>query len=331
MADRTRRLRIVRLVAGYVAIAAAIPYLTLKILWIAGNPIGFNDKALVTAPLMVGGNVLTACLDAVAVVVALAFTYRWGRRVPAWLVLLPMWVGTGLLTPIALDVPVVAAHSLLTGTRVVDASGPVAPWVYKMVYTGFTVEAAALLTAFVLYAYDRWGVLLRTRLADGAAGATEAVQRLVATGAALLAGAVGALHLFWAAGGTVGLPAGYGHGFAGRFLDGVYGLLTLAGVVGMVWMVYRLRGRTPLWVPFGLAWLGAGSTFGFGLWHMFLVLGHALPGAGTGGLLPVHAFAKVLAGLLLGTVGAFLLAERDASALLVERGAPVAAGSGPGR
>lgn len=67
-----------------------------------------------------------------------------------------MWVGTGLLAPIVLIVPL----QLLVGTSSPgEAAGPppIAEWVFAMVYAGFIWQAVFLLTGFVLYARSRWG------------------------------------------------------------------------------------------------------------------------------------------------------------------------------
>jgi hypothetical protein len=43
-------MQVARLIAGYGAIVFMLPYLALKIAWLSGNPIGFNDETLRASP-----------------------------------------------------------------------------------------------------------------------------------------------------------------------------------------------------------------------------------------------------------------------------------------
>ena len=51
------------------------------------------------------GNVATLAMELVAVMLALALGHRRGQKLPAAVVLIPVWVATGLLAPIALGLP----------------------------------------------------------------------------------------------------------------------------------------------------------------------------------------------------------------------------------
>ncbi|MFX4778103.1 hypothetical protein ABTB39_19705, partial [Acinetobacter baumannii] len=82
------------------AIAGTLPYIALKVAWRSGSRIGLEDPDFGTSTTMQVANALTMGMDVVAVAMALAFVTAWGRRLPPWLVLGPMWVGTGLLAPI---------------------------------------------------------------------------------------------------------------------------------------------------------------------------------------------------------------------------------------
>lgn len=150
-------MRTVRLAACYATCAACVPYLTLKVAWLSGSTVGWNDPALADNSALVVGNAITFGMDLVAVLVALAFTYSWGRRLPGPLVLGPMWIGTGLLAPIVLGVPLGEALQVAVGGgSPAGAETGLQGWVYTMVYGGFTVQGIALLTAFVFYVRDRW-------------------------------------------------------------------------------------------------------------------------------------------------------------------------------
>ncbi|TMR22995.1 hypothetical protein ETD86_09655 [Nonomuraea turkmeniaca] len=149
-----RRAGIGRITAAIIAIAAMVPYLTLKVLWLTGSSVGVADPSLMSDPAMVGLNAMTFGMDAVGLVLALAFTMRWGMRLPAWLVLLPLWVGTGLLSVVVATAPLAVVASGLE----VFSGGPIQAWVYLMVYGGFMGQGVGLMTAFALYASagGRW-------------------------------------------------------------------------------------------------------------------------------------------------------------------------------
>ncbi|GGQ71293.1 hypothetical protein [Couchioplanes azureus] len=295
---------------GYAAMATTVPYLALKVAWIAGVPVGVSDPALMRQPAMLAANIITAGLELVAMAIALAFARDWGRRLPAWLLLPPMWVGTGLLTPIAVSMPIIAGYALLTGVPVFGGRG-LAPWVFAVVYGGFTAEASLLFTAFAGHARRRWGPLLRARVAAVPAGATAAAQRPLTVGTALLAGVTAAVHLYWALGGTVALSAAAPRGFPGRLIDSVHAVAALAGAAGLLVLVLRWRPAAATWRPLTAAWVGAAVTFSWGLWS----LPASLTGSGPGGpALVVLGFGKILTGVLLGVVGTVVLAERSAAA-----------------
>ena len=134
---------VTRLIAGYAAIAFILPYLALKIAWISGVPAGMLDKGLVADPRMIAVNILTFCMDAVAILLALAFTHGWGLRVPAGPLLFPMWVGTGFLAPIVVAVPLITLVRLLgldPGERPARGASTAAqalvePWARAVVFT----------------------------------------------------------------------------------------------------------------------------------------------------------------------------------------------------
>ena len=56
-------------------------------------------------PRFVIGNILTTGMDLSAVVLALALIQPWGRRLPAWSVIVVAGAATGLLAPILIGVP----------------------------------------------------------------------------------------------------------------------------------------------------------------------------------------------------------------------------------
>lgn len=312
-----------RLVVGYAAILGTVPYLLLKAAWLTGSTVGIADLSLAGDTSLFVLNTVTAGMDVVAVVVALAFTHRWGLRLPAWLVIGPMWVGTGLLAPIAVGTPIVATGMLVAGgetTVRVGATPFLEPWVQPMVYAGFAWQGVTLVVAFVLYARVRWASLFTTRTVP--LGATHQVRVVLATGGTVLAGLAATYHLAHAAGGSIGLPAGP-RAVSAYLVEGVNGALALVAAVGVLLLVHRV-GRRP-WVPLAMTWTGSGVLFAWGLWGLVNTLGGTfLAGDGPEPVAQLADLVKVLAGLVIGLTGLVTVAEWWSVArlggLVVERG-----------
>ncbi|MFD0276277.1 hypothetical protein ACFVHB_20575 [Kitasatospora sp. NPDC127111] len=317
----------VRGVAAWTAVAATVPYLTLKLLWLTGHPVGIDgtDGTDGTDELdkLWTANLLTFGMDAIAVLLALSFVRPWGRRAPAGLVAFPMWVATGLLGTILLALPLFLLSQLVfgPGTEAGSDDGPggtMAGWVFPMVYGGFTVQGIALITAFPLYARRRWAGLLRSRIGDLPRSPTLTLQRTLACVAGLLALGVATARLYWMAGGTAGLPREWtdtrNPGVA--VMDGVTAVMAVAATVALVVLVFRIRPERRLRVPLAVAWTAAGSLFGWGSWQLVAFgtmtevteLRRAVPG-----LLPLVQAGQVAVGLLMLVVGAIALVERAAA------------------
>lgn len=162
-----------RLTVGYLAIGAVLPYLALKLAWIAGSTVGIVTPSPADAAVVRGGNIITALMEVVAVAVILVFTHASGARIPAWLVLAPTWVATGLLAPFIITGPAVAA-SAFTGSSAAG-DGSLAAWVGPLVYLGFGAQAIGISAAFVLYAHDRWPDVLGGRVGGHLVGAHQSV------------------------------------------------------------------------------------------------------------------------------------------------------------
>jgi len=314
VAPHQARLRTIRLIVGYAAVLATVPYLTLKAIWLAGGTLGLTDLDFANDTSVYVLNGVTVGLDLVAIGIALAFTYDWGQRIPAWLVLVPTWVGTGLLTPMVLGLPVLGIDLLSDTAGRMDF---LEPWVRPLVYTGFATQGAALLTAFVLYARVRWPEVFTTRLADLPRGATHPVQVVLANGAALVAAGVAVLNLANAFGADLGYPADLvaQRTLSSYFVEGIHGVLAALAAIGVLWAVHRRRPGTPTWLPVTLAWLGAGAMFSWGLWVAVNQLGATAIArdADPMPLLHLHGLAKLLAGLVIGLTGLLLLTERRAT------------------
>jgi len=304
------------MVAAYGAIACALPYLALKVIWLGGGTLGVADLKMMSDPSMVALNALTAGMDLVAIAIALAFTHQWGQRVPAWMLLPPMWVATGLLVKFVLAVPVTAVVSALASSSAPRAvRGPVLPWVYVVVYISFAALGIGLIVAFLLYAKVRWGSGLRGSTQTFAPGATRVVQVPLANTAALMAIAVGLLHLAWAVGIPVGLSAQAAarRTAVGALLDGIDAATAFGAAAGVLMMVHRVGQRIPFWLPLAVTWVCAGSLFAWGLWPLINVLGQTAlvrDRPPEMALLNYAGLLKLLGGLVIGLVMLFLLAER---------------------
>ncbi|WP_260610056.1 hypothetical protein [Streptomyces sp. WAC06614] len=296
------------------AIVATLPYIGLKVAWMAGSHLGIPEgsRLRTAGPLVLSVNAVTMLMDVALVVLVLALTRPWGRRIPGWLLLVPGFVACGLLTPILAAFPAqTLLHAVGIGT---DTAAPAAggevfldDWVFTVVYTGFTVQALALAGLFVPYAKERWGHLWR-RTAGLSAG-----PRALAVGAAVGAVAYAGTQLHWALGGTAGLTAALA---AERTTDtavvgSAQALCALAGAAGALLLAFgRGRGaRTPL----ALAWVGSSAAAAWGGWTGLAAL---IPGGdaakeATTVLLLTYA-GQMITGMLAAAVVARFLTARSA-------------------
>lgn len=163
----TRSIDRLRTVAFWAVVVAAVPYLTLKLLWLAGSRIGMGtggaDAALMLTPRFVIGNIVTSLMDLAAILLALALLRPWGRRVPQWAVLVVAGPATGLLAPIALGLPVGGVIQIVVdGSLIVGGEDNLEGWVFATVYGGFAVMTVALVVLLAAYVAERWGRMTAT-------------------------------------------------------------------------------------------------------------------------------------------------------------------------
>jgi hypothetical protein len=301
------RVPIGRVTASAVAMAAMLPYLTIKLLWLAGVPVGLPDAALLESGSLFAANAVTFAMEAVAFVLALAFGTRWGLRLPAWLILPPIWFGIGLLSVLLI---IMAVAVPVSGGSVFPSDGPIAQWVMICVYGGFSVQAVALGAGLVMYVRDRWPALFAPTTPPG-----DALQLLLARGCLLVALPLGALKLFWGFGGTLGLPEAVTAAtrLPGYLSYAVEGAFLLMGAVAM--LVLARGGRGPMWRPLVAGWLGTGAAFAWGLWDLAMRLTTAPVDLGGSLLLNPVADLVDLGAMLVGLVLAIAALFRLASAV----------------
>ncbi|WP_427891478.1 hypothetical protein ACQHIV_03215 [Kribbella sp. GL6] len=232
-------------------VAACVPYLALKVLWIMGIGVGVNGANFVADTR--GANVLTAGLDLCAAALAVLFVRPGGRRIPAWLICGPVWVATGLLTPLTVGATIgFPVQALLDrGGPVVDEGG-LNGWVFLVVYGGFILQALLLLPGFVLYAMDRWPAVFD---AAGPRRVVTASERIL--GVAFFLGAT--TFALRSAYGAVGGGGLYPHPAPSqRVAQLVFAGLAVAGATAF----WRLRdGRRPTRRLLVAAWIGSAVVF----------------------------------------------------------------------
>ncbi|MCA6091678.1 hypothetical protein LE181_05800 [Streptomyces sp. SCA3-4] len=253
------------------AIAACVPYLALKVAWLAGSRIGIPEgsAALEHETLLKAANALTLLMDTGVIVLALLLTCPWGRRAPSWLLVLPMWGAVGLLTPVIVGFPARLALGMLGAT---DAGHPadgrpfLDEWVFTVVYSGFIVQGLALGALFVLYARGRWGHLWQGSAGDPAARLRGRWPRGAAVAAAVLAVGQAGAHLVWSSGVRTGLPGAMAgrSGADAAVQEAAYVLYGAAAVAGIVLLLSRRA--VPLWVPLLLTGVGSAALGCWGGW-----------------------------------------------------------------
>ncbi len=147
------------------AVLATVPYVVLKLLWLAGSTVGVTDEAALTelhSTRFVAGNTITLLLMLLAAAFVIALTRPWADRVPAAVVFVLGAGATGLLAPIVVGMPFgLALEAVLRGGVTPDADTGLAPWVFGIVYSGFGLLGLAMSVLVIAYVLRRWGPLLQ--------------------------------------------------------------------------------------------------------------------------------------------------------------------------
>lgn len=330
LADRDAGVGRVGRAAAWISAVCCLPYLVLKLLWTFDVPLGIDDRSVLDSSDWVAGNALMAVLQLVGLLLVLGLTRPWAWKVPRWLLLFPVWVGTGLLFEVAVGAVLMGAFSATSQTSGDSTDlGGIQAWVYVMVYAAFTGQGVALAIAFGSHVRARWGRLLAeptgevvARRMDSVRGRPQAHLAGLTEPAAALVAIAGIVSAYWAVGGSFGESAVQPDPTWPFHATGVVG--AAAGAAGLLGLSGRWARHTRFWVPAGLAWLGSGTLAAFdGLMLVFFFLFGA-DGSGVGwGVTDTVIVTKVLVGVLAGAVGSIALAAAaKGDAAHTERPAP---------
>lgn len=288
-----------RQLVGLGAVAATFPYLALKLNWIFGGTVGAVGADMDELRV---ANIATVFMDLIVLVTALALTRPWGLRLPAPVVIVPMWLASGMLAPMVLLAPLLPT---LLGDAPAGDGAFLRPWVYAVVYGGFALQGVLLMAAFILYTRARWPHVWAARNTDPA----DPLASGLAVVASVLALGVAVAYLSWAVGSTLWMPPGLtsAPGAGDSVSIGIHGLAALLTAVGLTCLTRRVPRNRPVMVPLGMTWVGAGAMFGWGCWTLITLSTRF----GAEDVSQVAIFVLVLAAqVTAGVLGAVLAAYR---------------------
>jgi len=293
------------------------------VLWTVDVPVGISDRSVLDSGGWVAANALMAVIQLAGLLLVLALTRPWARRVPVWLLLVPVWIGTGLLFQVAVGAVLAALFSPAPPASTGGSDfGGIQPWVYVMVYAAFAGQGVALAIAFGCHVRARWSRLLGQPAGEVLARRTARMRswpedHLVPTAEAVAALSVAVAFVcgYWAAGGTFGLSDAQSHLTLGMQASRVAGAVTAA--LGLLALAGRWGSRTRFWLPAALTWLGSGALVAFDGLTLALNKLFALFGTDAAlsawSLIDTVLVIKVVIGMLAAAVGAVAVnaATRD--------------------
>lgn len=304
--------------AAWISAVCCLPYLFLKVVWTVGMPVGISDRSVLDSNGWVAANALMAVVELAGLLLVLALVRPWARKVPPWLLLFPVWVGTGLLFEVVVGAALMGlfSHTSQASSGGTDLGG-FQPWVFMVVYSSFAGQGIALAIAFACHVRARWGWLLGERTGEVVARRTSRMRSWlethlaeVAEAVAVMVGAVAVVCGYWAAGGSYGLSGTRRDPSWGLQASGVAGAVT--AMVGLLGLAGRWGLHTRFWLPVALTWLGSGALAAFeGLNQLFVVFG---TGASEDwSLIDTVLAVKVMIGVLAAAVGvvAVIAAAKD--------------------
>ncbi|KXY59601.1 hypothetical protein [Bacillus cereus] len=294
--SKASRLMRFRRICGYGAVISVTPYLLIKIVWTFGLFLPTEQMGEASWRII---NAVTAVLATVGILLAMAFCRPWGERLPAWLVALPIWVGTGLLVPILLIAPVLGPAAMIRDQE----AGAADFWVYEQIFVMISLFGIGIFLPLALagYAMSRWPEALSgTTAYNELPGNTLRLQiilaRFVAAGCILL----GVIKVFWAIGGSYGInPTTMGERDVWwHLLSLSAGVWSFAGAWGILVLSSR-RGSRWFFLPMAAAWISSGALFSNNLYSALSSVRLDAPPS------PEYPFAWLLttqAGIILGLI-----------------------------
>lgn len=313
-APTTTRIEKLRRPALILTILACLPYLTLKLIWIAGGDLGIPAGSELLDPdnatSMRTLNGLTVLMDSAVILLALVFARGAGRGVPAWLIAGPAWVATGLLGPI------VAGYPFSVVVELVDSSagageGWLESWVFVLVYGGFMLQAVGLGTLFASYAAQRWGAVWQGRTMAGLDDRGILPALRVAAVAAVV---VGLTPVAVRAGRVIGIVDDLS--LRERFTEGMYASFAVLGMVGILMLAFARHRSTSLLPVLVTTWVGSAVMTTTSLWMLLtLSVDTALPD----GITP---FDQMLLALTMGAGVLIVSAGMSQLAILADSSRP---------
>jgi hypothetical protein len=298
--------------AVWISAVCCLPYLVFKLLWTAGMPVGIADRSVLDDGGWVASNALMAVVQVAAFGLVLALTRPRARTWPAWLLLFPAWVGTGLLFQVVLGAVLFGLFSPPSPDSGVS-TGEFETWVYAVVYGGFAGQAVALGIAFACHVQARWGRLLGAHTGELVARRMARVRSWpenhlneIAQAVAVMAAAVALVFVYLAAGGPFGVSDAESDAAWAMHASRAAGAVIAA--VGVLGVAGRREQQTRFWLPAALTWLGSGAMAGFDgfvliLNQLFVMLAPDVSEPGWNPIDTVVAI-KVVIGLLAAAVGA---------------------------
>lgn len=252
--------------AGYGAALALSPYLVVKVSWVIGSLLGLipidEEYSLAGWVLL---NTVTVGMAAIGIALALALVRPWGMRIPGWLVAFVAWTGSGFLVSV---LPYAVVSFVLEYARG-DGGTDMPGWMGALLQFSFVGMGLGLALALPAYLKRRWPDAFAARPRAGAGAPWAAAVALV----------VGAVWMYWALGGTLGLAHPDRRTADGTMLAALGALWALAGGAA-VWTLARARAdRLPHTLLLALGWIGSGSLFAWSSWKLplMLIVGLARP------------------------------------------------------
>jgi|GEM_PF-811484 len=283
---------------GYGAALSVMPYFLIKIAWTLGLFIPTEQMGDASWRAI---NAATAVIAAIGILLALAFSMPWGTRLPAWLVAIPVWIGTGLLVPMLLLAPVLGPAAMLRDQE----AGAADVWALEQLFVMLSLVGVGICLPLALagYAKTRWpeafgNSMDYSRLPGNTLRLQQTMGRLVGVGCILL----GMIKVFWAAGGTIGIdPARLEErDMWWHLLTLSTGVWSFAGAWGLLVLTSRSRSRR--FVPrMAAVWVSSGMLFSYNLFSAIRTDSQLSPEH------PVLRMLTTQAGIILGIVMGILL------------------------